>query len=71
MRSAPDCSIGQPRRAPIAAASAMQRRMKPRTSGSSLMASVSAPVNAETGFIVMLPHSLYQSSRRTSVLGSA
>ena len=70
IRSSPDWAIGQPTRAPIAAASAMQRRMKPRTRGSSLMASVSAPVSAETGFIVMLPQSLYQTSRRTSVLAS-
>ena len=39
-RSSPDCAIGQPMRAPIAAASAMQRSMKPRTSGSSRIASV-------------------------------
>ena len=60
-------SIGQPMRAPISAASAMQRSMKPRTSGSSRMRSVSAPVSAETGFIVMLPQSLYQMSRRMSL----
>ena len=36
---------------------------------SSRIASVSAPVSAETGLIVMLPQSLYQTSMRTSALG--
>ena len=46
--------------------------MKSRTSGSSRIAvGQSAPVSAETGFIVMLPQSLYQTSRRTSALASA
>ena len=49
----------------------MVRIMKAWTSGSSRIASLSAPVSAETGFIVMLPQSLYQTSRRTSALASA
>ncbi len=36
------------------------------TSGSSSTRSVGAPVIADTGLIVMLPHNLYQMSRRTS-----
>ena len=35
------------------------------------MALLSAPVSAETGFIVMLPHNLYQMSERMSALASA
>ena len=49
-RSSPDCAIGQPIRAPISAASAIARSMKSRTSGSSRIRSVVAPVSAEIGF---------------------
>ena len=49
-------------RAPISFASAIARRMKARTSGSSRMRSQVAPVNADTGFMVMLPQSLNQMS---------
>ena len=56
----------QPMRAPIAAASRIAAEQKPRTSGSPSTRSAVAPVSALTGFIVMLPHSLYQMSRRTS-----
>ena len=49
-------------RAPTAAASRIAAEQKARTSSSSSTRSVVAPVSAETGFIVMLPHSLYQMS---------
>ena len=71
MRASGVCSIGQPMRAPMAAASAMPRAMKARTSSSSRMASQAAPVSAETGFMVMLPQSLNQMSRRMFSLRSA
>ncbi len=63
MRSSPDCAIGQPIRAPTAAASAIARSMNACTSGSSRIRSVVAPVSAEIGLVVMLPHNLYQMSR--------
>ena len=71
IRSSPDWPMAQPMRAPTAAASAMPRSMKACTSGSARMTSVVSPVRAETGFIVMFPHNLYQTSRRMSALGSA
>ena len=40
----------------------MTRRQKPLASSSSRMRSTVTPVNADTGFIVMLPQSLYQMS---------
>jgi len=49
-------------RAPMAAASAMAREQKARNRASSSTRSMVAPVRAETGFMVMLPHSLYQMS---------
>lgn len=56
------CSMGQPKRAPMAAASRIAAEQNSRTSGSARMRSPVAPVSALTGFIVMLPHSLYQIS---------
>jgi len=50
-------------RAPIADASSMHADRNPRTKSSSRMRSAVAPVIADTGFIVMLPQSLYQTSR--------
>ena len=70
-RSSPDWPIGQPICAPINAASCIVRSTKACTSGSSSRRSVAAPVRALTGFIVMLPHSLYQMAWRMSALGSA
>ena len=52
-------------RAPISAASRIAALQNASTSGSAMMRSTLAPVSADTGFIVMLPHSLYQMSRRT------
>src|SRR5204863_342454 len=46
----------------FAASSAMAREQTARTSSSSSTRSMVAPVSAETGFMVMLPHSLYQTS---------
>ncbi len=45
----------------------MAAEQKSRTSGSASTRSAVAPVRAETGFMVMLPQSLYQMSWRTSV----
>ena len=49
-------------RAPISLASSITAWMKPRTSSSSSIRSVVAPVIALIGFTVMLPQSLYQTS---------
>ena len=49
---------------PIAAISFMAAEQKARTSGSSSTWDDAAPVIAEIGFIVRLPHSLYQMSWR-------
>ena len=64
-RSSGVCATAQPMRAPIAAASCIAAVQKASTSGSAMMRSTLAPVIADTGFIVMLPHSLYQMSWRT------
>ena len=61
------CATGQPMRAPMAAASSMTAEQKASTSGSASTRSMVAPVIAATGFIVMLPHNLYQMSWRTSL----
>ena len=66
-RSSGACSMAQPMRAPTAAASRIAAEQKARTSGSARMRSAVAPVIAETGFSVMLPHSLNQMARRISV----
>ena len=58
-------SMGQSMRCPMRAASSMATEQKWRTSGSARMRSTVAPVRAETGFMVRLPQSLYQMSRRT------
>ena len=52
----------QPRSVPIAAASRIAAVQNSRTSGSASTRSMVAPVIADTGFIVRLPHSLYQMS---------
>ena len=54
----------QPSFAPIACASSIAAEQKSRTWRSSSMRSPVAPVIADTGFIVMLPQSLYQTSCR-------
>ena len=56
--------MAQPIRAPIAEASRIAAEQNVRTSGSASIRSPVAPVSADTGFIVRLPHSLYQMSRR-------
>ena len=61
-RSSGLCSMAQPISAPIAAASRIAAEQNARTSGSPSMRSIVAPVIADTGFIVRLPHSLYQMS---------
>ena len=61
-RSSGVVPIGRPMRAPTAAASRIVALTKSRTSGSSMIRSVVAPVIAEIGLIVMLPHSLNQTS---------
>ena len=58
-------------RSPMALASSMAAEQKSRTSGSSSIRSMVAPVNADTGFIVRLPHNLYQMSCRTSAEATA
>ena len=65
-RSSGCCSIVQPICAPTADASRIAAVQNPSTNGSSSTRSVGAPVIADTGLIVMLPHNLYQMSRRTS-----
>jgi hypothetical protein len=60
-------SMGQPIFAPIAAASVITPRQKALTRSSSRIRSDVAPVSTETGFMVMLPQSLYQMSRRMRV----
>ncbi|MNZ93502.1 hypothetical protein D3C78_1125710 [compost metagenome] len=52
----------QPISRPMAAASPMAAEQNWRTSSSSSRRSMVAPVIAETGFMVRLPHSLYQMS---------
>ena len=65
--SSGDCVIGQPMAAPTAAASSMIAEANARASGSSRIRSQLAPVKAEIGFMVMLPHSLYHMSYRISL----
>ena len=62
-RSSGGCSMGMPKAAPMACASTITALQKPRTSGSSRIRSHGAPVSADTGFIVRLPHSLNHTSR--------
>jgi len=61
-RSSGVWSIGQPIRAPIARASSMADEQNATTSSSASTGPIDAPVTAETGFMVRLPHSLYQTS---------
>jgi hypothetical protein len=61
-RSSGVCAIGMPMCSPMALASSMMRETKSRTSGSSKITSVVAPVKALMGLMVMLPQSLYQTS---------
>ena len=63
-RSSGVCSIGQPIRAPISRASSMAAEQNATTRSSARTWPMVAPVTAQTGFIVRLPHSLYQTSAR-------
>ena len=54
--------MGQPIRAPISCASRIAASQKARTRSSSRIRSAVAPVSTETGLMVMLPQSLYQTS---------
>ena len=54
--------MGQPIRAPICCASRMAAWQKARTRSSSRIRSAVAPVSTDTGLMVMLPQSLYQTS---------
>src|SRR5215472_8631198 len=64
LRSAGVWSIGQPIRAPISRVSSMADSQNARTRSSSRTWPAVAPVSADTGFTVRLPHSLYQTSSR-------
>ena len=55
----------------MALASSIACEQNARTSGSASMSAMVAPVIADTGFIVRLPHSLYQTSCRTSAATTA
>ena len=54
--------MGQPIRAPISRASSMAAEQNATTSSSACTGPIDAPVTAESGFMVRLPHSLYQTS---------
>jgi hypothetical protein len=54
--------MAQPMRSPMADASRIAAEQNSRTSGSASTRSTVAPVIADTGFIVRLPHNLYQMS---------
>ena len=63
-RSSGVCAIGQPIRAPISRASSIAAEQNATTSSSDRTGPMLAPVTAATGFMVRLPHSLYQTSAR-------
>src|SRR5215469_11877587 len=61
-RSSGTSAIGQPIRVPISRASSMAAEQNACTRSSSRTWPAVAPVIAQTGFMVRLPHSLYQTS---------